>query len=72
MELLVKDAGFTAIDAIIAATLNGAKVLQIDNTRDTISAGKIADLLLLNENPLKDIQNIESVYGVIKGGKIFR
>jgi imidazolonepropionase-like amidohydrolase len=72
IELMVKDAGFTAIDAIIAATLNGAKVLQIDNTRGTVSVGKIADLLILNKNPLENIENIELVYLVIKEGKIFK
>jgi hypothetical protein len=72
IEVLVKDAKFTAIDAIIAATLNGAKALHIDNTRGTITVGKIADLLFLNKNPLENIENIESVYLVIKDGKIFK
>jgi imidazolonepropionase-like amidohydrolase len=72
MELLVKDAKFTAADAITAATLNGAKALHIDNTHGTIAVGKIADLLLLNKNPLANIENIKSVYLVIKDGKIFK
>lgn len=72
MELLVKDAGFTPIDAIIAATLNGAKALHIKNTRGTISTGKIANLLVLNKNPLENIENINSVYLVIKNGVFFK
>lgn len=72
MELLVKDAGFTAIDAIIAATLNGAKVLQIDKTHGTVAVGKVADLLLLNKNPLDNIASIEGIYLVIKGGRMFK
>ncbi len=72
IELMVKDAGFAEIDAIIAATLNGAKVLNIDSIRGTVSVGKIADLLLLNKNPLENIKNIELVYLVIKDGKIFK
>lgn len=72
MELLVKEADFTEMDAIIAGTLNSAKALHIDNTRGTISKGKIADLLILNENPLKNIENIELVYLTIKDGKIFK
>ena len=72
MELMVKDAGFSAIDAIIAATLNGAKALHIDNTCGTIAVGKFADILVLNKNPLLNINNIESVYLTIKGGKIFK
>ncbi len=72
MELLVKGVGFTAIDAIIAGTLNGAKALHIDNNYGTVSINKIANLLIVDKNPLEDIKNIESVYMVIKGGKIFK
>lgn len=71
MELMVNDAGFTAIDAIIAATLNGAKALHIDDRQGTVSTGKIADLLVVNKNPLQQIENIESIYLVIKNGRIF-
>ena len=72
MELLVKDAGFTAIDAIIAGTLNGAKALRIDDKVGTVSLGKIANLVVIDKNPLENIENIESVFLVIKGGKIFK
>ena len=72
MELMVKDAGFTPIDAIISATLNSAKALQIDNTHGTISTGKIANLLILDKSPLENIENINSVYLVIKNGVLFR
>lgn len=72
MELLVSDAGLTPVDAIIAATLNSAELLHIDNKYGTIAAGKIADLLVLNKNPLENIKNIESVNLVIKGGRIFK
>lgn len=72
MEVLVADAGVTPIDAIIAATLNGAKALRIENKCGTISIGKVADLLVLNKNPLEKIENIETVDMVIKDGKIFR
>ena len=70
MELLVKDAGFSPMDVIIAATLNGAKALHIDDKCGTVSINKTADLLLLNKNPLDDIGNINSVNMVIKNGKI--
>jgi len=47
-------------------------VLHIDNTRGTVSVGKIADLLLLDKNPLENIESIEAIYLVIKDGKIFK
>ncbi len=71
MELLVSDAGFTAIDAIVAATLNGAKALHLDDKIGTVSIGKIADLLVIDKNPLENIENVESVYLVVKNGRTF-
>ena len=72
IELLVKDAGFTAIDAIIAGTLNGAKILHIDDKAGTVAKGKIADMVILAKNPLEQIDNIGSVVLVIKDGKIYK
>jgi len=58
------------VEAIRAATLHNAEVLGIDNTQGTIEIGKVANLVVLNENPLDDILNIENVKFVIKNGKI--
>jgi imidazolonepropionase-like amidohydrolase len=72
IKLLVSDADVTPIDAIIAATLNGAKALNIANTHGSILAGKTADLLVLDRNPLANMNNLTSVYLVIKKGLIFK
>jgi imidazolonepropionase-like amidohydrolase len=72
LKCLVSDAGFTPIDAIIAGTLHGAEVLHIDNQYGTVEAGKIADLLVIDKNPLENIDNIKSVNFVIKGGKVYK
>src|SRR5215467_526756 len=56
MELLVNEAGFSNIDALIAATKNGAEAIGIEKTRGTIEAGKTADLLVLNKNPVEKIE----------------
>jgi imidazolonepropionase-like amidohydrolase len=71
MRLLVSDAGFLPIDAIIAATSHGAIALRLENDRGTVEAGKLADLLILDKNPLIKIDNIRAVYMVIKNGKIY-
>ncbi|HVY73378.1 MAG TPA: amidohydrolase family protein [Puia sp.] len=70
MELLVSDAGLSNIDAIVAATLNGAMALRLQDSRGTVSPGKLADLLVLDKDPLADINYIESVYMVIKNGQV--
>lgn len=72
IKLLISDAGFQPIDAIIAATLNGANALHIADTHGTISPGKIANLLVLDKDPLTNINNIASVYLVIKRGLLFK
>jgi len=52
------DWGMSENDAIVAGTLNSAKALKIENMVGTIEVGKYADLLVLNEDPLKDIEVI--------------
>ena len=71
MKTLVKECGFSAMDALISATRIGARAIGIEKTRGTIQAGKIADLLLLSADPSKDIENIDKVDLVIKNGKLF-
>ncbi len=72
MELLVNETGFSNLDALIAATRNGAAAIGIEKTHGTIEPGKIADLVVLNKNPLEKIENIESVYLVLKNGRIYK
>jgi imidazolonepropionase-like amidohydrolase len=72
MKLLVKDGGLSPIDAIVSATINGAAALNMNATKGSISPGKDADLLILSRNPLKEINNIDSVEFVIKGGRIYQ
>lgn len=72
MEVLVKEAGFSNIDALIAATKIGSEAIGIENSRGTIEVNKIADLVILNKNPLDKVENIRSVYMVMKNGKIYK
>jgi imidazolonepropionase-like amidohydrolase len=70
MELLVA-AGLTPLEAITAATANGARALGLENTRGTIEHGKIADLVVLDADPIADIRNTRRVRMVIKRGHVF-
>jgi imidazolonepropionase-like amidohydrolase len=71
MKLLVKECYFTAMEAIICATKNGALAIGIESTTGTLQKGKIANLVLLSDNPARDIDNIDKVELVIKNGKLY-
>src|SRR6266550_1033011 len=72
MELLVTKAGLTPLEAITAATRNGAQVLGISDSYGTIAPGKIADLVVLSADPSTDIRNTTKIVYVIKGGKVHK
>jgi len=72
IKLLVSDAGFSPIDALIAGTKHGAEAIGIDRDHGTVEVHKIADLLLLDGNPLENIDHLDDVYMVIKDGTIFK
>ncbi|MEQ8238887.1 MAG: amidohydrolase family protein [Cyclobacteriaceae bacterium] len=70
MALMVQ-AGIPVNEVIKIATLNGAKALRIDRTHGSLEVGKVADILILNKNPLEDIFNTKSIAGVMVQGKLF-
>ena len=56
-------------DALQAATRVGARALRLED-RGVIAKGKLADLVVLDGDPLQDISNLRRVHAVILGGKI--
>jgi imidazolonepropionase-like amidohydrolase len=71
LERLV-EAGLTPLGALQAATLNPARVLQMTETSGTIESGKLADMVLLDANPLENIRNTRSIRAVIADGRLYR
>jgi len=67
VELLV-DGGFTPLEAIRIASLNGAKFLGLDDKIGSIAPGKQADLVVIDGNPARQIADIEKVTLVFKDG----
>lgn len=61
--------GMTEMEALVAATRNGAMAAGMLESIGTIEVGKVADILLLNDNPLDDISNIRNIERVISRGK---
>ncbi len=68
LEMMVK-AGLTPMQALVAATGGAARVMKLDGKLGTIQAGKKADLLVLNGNPLSDIRNTRQISSVWIDGR---
>jgi imidazolonepropionase-like amidohydrolase len=68
LELFVK-AGLTPMEALQTATLNPAKFLGRTRDLGTVEKGKLADLVLLDANPLDDISNTQKISAVVLAGR---
>lgn len=72
LALLVEAAHFTPMQAIIAGTRNGATVMGLGATHGTIEVGKVADLLVLDADPLVDIHNTTHLRMTIRAGEVVK
>ena len=66
---LLVEAGLTPMQALQAATLNPAKFLNKVKSLGTVEEGKLADLVLLDANPLEDIRNTTRINAVVVNGR---
>lgn len=74
MELLVK-AGLTPMEAIVATTKTASEVLDLDKKIGTLEKGKVADLIVVDGNPLKDIgllQKKDKILAIMKEGQFYK
>jgi imidazolonepropionase-like amidohydrolase len=70
--LLTEWGGLTPMEAIIAGTMNGAKLLGWDKNLGSLEPRKWADIVAVSGDPLKDIHAMEKVVFVMKNGVIYR
>jgi imidazolonepropionase-like amidohydrolase len=66
------EVGMPVMEAIKSATITGATVLGMENQIGTIEAGKLADIVATDTNPLNDVTTLESVSFVMKDGIIYK
>ena len=73
LELLMTYAGLSSMEAITAGTMNGALMLGLDDQVGVVAPGKIADLIVVDGDPVKDIrvlQDRKKIETVVKDGRV--
>ena len=68
----MKKSGMSHWQIIQASTINGAKVLNKESEFGTVSVGKKANLILLDKNPIENLENITKINLIINKGKVFK
>ena len=64
--------GLTELEALQAATIEGAKIIGVSDDIGSIEVGKLADLVILNKDPLESIRNTNSIEYVVKNGVLYQ
>ena len=66
------EGGMKPLDAIKSATINAAKLLEIEADLGSIEVGKIADIIAIKGNPIEDISLLQKTFFVMKNGKVYK
>jgi imidazolonepropionase-like amidohydrolase len=70
MQLMVEDVGMSPLQALQAATLHGAIALGIDQDYGSVKPGKVANLVILDENPSEQVEYALAITHVLKNGRV--
>jgi imidazolonepropionase-like amidohydrolase len=68
---MMREAGMTPLEVLKSATVGGARALRREADVGTITVGKFADLVVLDADPLADVQNLSHANRVLKGGVVY-
>jgi hypothetical protein len=68
---MLASGGMTPLEVLRCATLNGSRIIGRPEDLGSIEAGKLADLVIFDKNPLDDIHNTNTIHWVMKNGELF-
>ena len=68
---MLSQGGMAPLDALRAGTLNGARALGMDRDLGSLEVGKLADMVVLDQNPLENIRNTTSIAYTIANGRVY-
>lgn len=68
---MLAQGGMTPLEALACGTIDGARYLGLDRDIGSLETGKLADLVVLDRNPLADVRNSDSVRFVMVNGRLY-
>ncbi len=68
---LMARAGLSPKEVLLAATVNGARMLGLDGDLGRVEAGRLADLVVLDADPLASVANLEKIHRVVRAGRVY-
>jgi imidazolonepropionase-like amidohydrolase len=68
---MLQQGGMSNMEAIRAATIDGARYLGMDADIGSLETGKLADLIVMDRNPLENIRHSESINSVMMNGRLY-
>ena len=68
---MLQQGGMTPLEALRCATMGGAHYVGLDHDIGSLEPGKLADLIVLDKNPLEDIRNSESIRWTVVNGRVY-